>query len=215
MTGHYITASAPVDTALAQRAGFRSSTTERNPAASALRGRVVLHRAPACGGLVEWEGLMTSTQSRPVPGLVAVDPGRPRKRISRSWTLPLKRIGTIPVKSSATIGRGVMLAAAVVRYSVTDAITLRLPLGECRPGVDAIQGHGLTGPPDGNSIRWNDRGAVFRFDQPGRGQLTCRGRERGRCCPSGRPANRGITHGRCCGGRNRIRPRRSGRYARN
>lgn len=73
---------------------------------------------------------MTSTQSRPVPGLVAVDPGRPRKRISRSWTLPLKRIGTIPVKSSATIGRGVMLAAAVVRYSVTDAITLRLPFGE-------------------------------------------------------------------------------------
>ena len=73
---------------------------------------------------------MTSTQSRPVPGLVAADPGRPRKRISRSWTNPVKRIGTIPVKSAATIGRGVMLAAAVVRYSVTDAITLRLPFGE-------------------------------------------------------------------------------------
>jgi phospholipid/cholesterol/gamma-HCH transport system permease protein len=73
---------------------------------------------------------MTSTQSRPVPELVAVEPGRPQKRISRSWTIPLKRIGTIPVKSAATIGRGVILAAAVVRYSVTDAITLRLPFGE-------------------------------------------------------------------------------------
>jgi hypothetical protein len=49
VTGHYIAASAPVDTALAQRAGFRSSTTERNPAANALHGRVVLHGAPACG----------------------------------------------------------------------------------------------------------------------------------------------------------------------
>lgn len=73
---------------------------------------------------------MTSTQSRPVPGLVAADPELPRKRISRSWTIPLKRIGTIPLKSAATIGRGVMLAAAVARYSVTDAITLRLPFGE-------------------------------------------------------------------------------------
>jgi phospholipid/cholesterol/gamma-HCH transport system permease protein len=73
---------------------------------------------------------MTSARSRPVSGLVALDPGRPRKTISRSWTIPVKRAAMIPVKSAATTGRGVMLAAAVVRYSVIDAISLRLPLGE-------------------------------------------------------------------------------------
>jgi phospholipid/cholesterol/gamma-HCH transport system permease protein len=36
----------------------------------------------------------------------------------------------IPVHSSATTGRGVALAVSVVRYSVIDAISLRLPFGE-------------------------------------------------------------------------------------
>ncbi|WP_421912941.1 ABC transporter permease [Mycobacterium marseillense] len=44
--------------------------------------------------------------------------------------IPVKRFGMIPVRSAATTGRGMMLAAAVIRYSVTDAITLRLPFGE-------------------------------------------------------------------------------------
>jgi phospholipid/cholesterol/gamma-HCH transport system permease protein len=35
-----------------------------------------------------------------------------------------------PVHSAATAGRAVMLTAAVIRYSVTDALTLRLPFGE-------------------------------------------------------------------------------------
>jgi hypothetical protein len=47
VTGHYIAASAPVDTAPARRAGCRSSTTERNPAANGLHGGVALNGDPA------------------------------------------------------------------------------------------------------------------------------------------------------------------------
>jgi phospholipid/cholesterol/gamma-HCH transport system permease protein len=36
----------------------------------------------------------------------------------------------LPVRSSATTGRGVALAVSVVRYSVVDALSLRLPFGE-------------------------------------------------------------------------------------
>ena len=36
----------------------------------------------------------------------------------------------IPVLSAATTGRGVALAVSVVRYSVIDAFSLRLPFGE-------------------------------------------------------------------------------------
>ncbi|WP_082122816.1 ABC transporter permease [Mycobacterium nebraskense] len=74
--------------------------------------------------------MTTSTQSFPVPGLATLDLTPPPKRSSRGWTIPVKRAGMIPVKSAATTGRGMMLAAAVLRYSVTDAITLRLPFGE-------------------------------------------------------------------------------------
>lgn len=40
------------------------------------------------------------------------------------------RIFAIPVRSAATAGRAVMLAGAVVRYSVTDMLTLKLPFAE-------------------------------------------------------------------------------------
>lgn len=40
------------------------------------------------------------------------------------------RVSAIPVRSVTTMGRGVLLAAAVLRYTVTDALSLRLPLGE-------------------------------------------------------------------------------------
>lgn len=50
---------------------------------------------------------------------------------ARGWPLKaILRIGMKALNSAATVGRGVMLAAAVVRYSVTDAISLRLPVGE-------------------------------------------------------------------------------------
>ncbi|CAJ1584621.1 MULTISPECIES: MlaE family ABC transporter permease [Mycobacteriaceae] len=40
------------------------------------------------------------------------------------------RLAEIPVHSAATTGRGVLLAASVFRYAVTDTLTLRLPFGE-------------------------------------------------------------------------------------
>ena len=42
----------------------------------------------------------------------------------------LDRIVRTPVTTAATAGRAVILAAAVVRYSIVDAISLRLPVGE-------------------------------------------------------------------------------------
>jgi phospholipid/cholesterol/gamma-HCH transport system permease protein len=42
----------------------------------------------------------------------------------------VSRVAGIPTRSAATTGRGVLMTAAVVRYSVTDAISLRIPLGE-------------------------------------------------------------------------------------
>jgi phospholipid/cholesterol/gamma-HCH transport system permease protein len=40
------------------------------------------------------------------------------------------RVGAIPGRSAATTGRGMQLLADVLRYAVTDAISLRLPAGE-------------------------------------------------------------------------------------
>nr|WP_246398939.1 ABC transporter permease [Mycobacterium vicinigordonae] len=39
-------------------------------------------------------------------------------------------VATIPSRSAATTGRGMQLFASVLRYVVTDAISLRLPIGE-------------------------------------------------------------------------------------
>jgi phospholipid/cholesterol/gamma-HCH transport system permease protein len=57
----------------------------------------------------------------------------PRRAANKSWqalTTVLSHILMIPVRSSATTGRGVLMAASVVRYSVIDAISLRLPFSE-------------------------------------------------------------------------------------
>lgn len=40
------------------------------------------------------------------------------------------RIGNIPLRSAATTGRAVLLAASVLRYAVTDTLSLQLPVGE-------------------------------------------------------------------------------------
>jgi phospholipid/cholesterol/gamma-HCH transport system permease protein len=40
------------------------------------------------------------------------------------------QVGAIPARSAATTGRAVLLAAAVLRYAVTDTLSLRLPVGE-------------------------------------------------------------------------------------
>lgn len=42
----------------------------------------------------------------------------------------LRHLLLIPARSIATTGRGVILTGAVVRYSILDAISLRLPFGE-------------------------------------------------------------------------------------
>jgi phospholipid/cholesterol/gamma-HCH transport system permease protein len=42
----------------------------------------------------------------------------------------VRRVGSIPERSLATIGRGVLLFATVLRYVVTDTLSLRLPAGE-------------------------------------------------------------------------------------
>jgi phospholipid/cholesterol/gamma-HCH transport system permease protein len=42
----------------------------------------------------------------------------------------LHRFVRTPLTSASTVGRAVILAAAVVRYSVVDALSLRLPVGE-------------------------------------------------------------------------------------
>ncbi|MGF2946016.1 MlaE family ABC transporter permease [Mycobacterium sp. Lab-001] len=56
-----------------------------------------------------------------------------RRDVSRALIVAhrvLRHIGTIPGRSLGTIGRGVLLLAAVLRYTVTDAISLRLGVGE-------------------------------------------------------------------------------------
>jgi phospholipid/cholesterol/gamma-HCH transport system permease protein len=42
----------------------------------------------------------------------------------------VSKVTSIPTQSAGTTGRGVLLAAAVLRYSVTDTLTLKLPFGE-------------------------------------------------------------------------------------
>jgi phospholipid/cholesterol/gamma-HCH transport system permease protein len=42
----------------------------------------------------------------------------------------VSRIGQIPVRSAGTVGRSVLLAGDVLRYAVTDTVSLRLPFGE-------------------------------------------------------------------------------------
>nr|WP_233211542.1 ABC transporter permease [Mycobacterium sp. shizuoka-1] len=65
---------------------------------------------------------------------VAPSVGRPRRSGRAAARTAggkfMAKIATIPVRSAATTGRCVMLGARVIRYSVTDTLTLRLPFGE-------------------------------------------------------------------------------------
>lgn len=65
---------------------------------------------------------MTSTRSLELSGLGSPTLDWPRQA--------LLRVAKIPLNSVATAGRSFTLAAAVVRYSVTDALSRRLPFGE-------------------------------------------------------------------------------------
>lgn len=66
--------------------------------------------------------MTTSAQGRPFSGFG-------NKGTRRQWKA-ISRLAAIPANSTSTVGRGVMLAAAVIRHCVVDAISLRLPLGE-------------------------------------------------------------------------------------
>lgn len=59
--------------------------------------------------------------------------GRLRRRltpVSRTASRTARRAGQIPVQAAGTTGRGVRLFIDVLRYSVIDTITFRLPVGE-------------------------------------------------------------------------------------
>lgn len=57
----------------------------------------------------------------------------PERIWGAAWAVTARsasKIGAIPVRSVATTGRAVQLLAAVLRYSVTDMLRLKLPFGE-------------------------------------------------------------------------------------
>jgi phospholipid/cholesterol/gamma-HCH transport system permease protein len=69
------------------------------------------------------------TLSRPAVHSGAVERGNG----TVDWQWPrrvISRFVGMPVKSTATAGRAVLLAGAVIRYIVTDTLSLRLPVGE-------------------------------------------------------------------------------------
>ncbi|BBY83417.1 putative YrbE family protein [Mycolicibacterium pulveris] len=66
---------------------------------------------------------------------MTVTTSRHGQRPSKSATLSRladagERVTQIPTRSAGTTGRGVALAANVIRYAIVDALTLRLPIGE-------------------------------------------------------------------------------------
>lgn len=73
--------------------------------------------------------MTAGTLSRPAVPSGAVE----RANGTGDWQWPrrvISRFVGIPVKSIATAGRAVLLAGAVIRYIVTDTLSLRLPVGE-------------------------------------------------------------------------------------
>jgi phospholipid/cholesterol/gamma-HCH transport system permease protein len=85
--------------------------------------------APSVGAAPETDDVAVDPNGGRIPhsgrltGLPAVSLGRRLRNIGmRLWRTPLD--------SAATTGRGVMLFASVVRFSVTDAMSFRLPVGE-------------------------------------------------------------------------------------
>ncbi len=68
----------------------------------------------------------TVPESRRSGGYVRVSANNVRRGIGRV----VARIVSVPVRSTATIGRGVLVALSVARYAVLDTLTLQLPVGE-------------------------------------------------------------------------------------
>ena len=72
------------------------------------------------------QGVLPAIRAEPPPG----DGSATRERRKGPLARLLSRIFAIPVRSAATAGRAVMLGGAVLRYAVTDTLTLQLPFGE-------------------------------------------------------------------------------------
>jgi len=78
---------------------------------------------------------MTAVQTAPPPIEAAEASSEPPPRpvlatVGAAGRGAVSRLVSIPVRSAATTGRGVILAGQVLRYAVTDTLTLRLPFGE-------------------------------------------------------------------------------------
>jgi phospholipid/cholesterol/gamma-HCH transport system permease protein len=75
-----------------------------------------------------------STLERPPAHHGGAGIGRAREKVhgpvSTGVRKAARRVVDIPQRSTKTMGRSVMLAASVLRYAVTDTLTLRLPFGE-------------------------------------------------------------------------------------
>ena len=72
-------------------------------------------------------------QIAPTPRSAQIADRSSRQSANKYWQAlktALLHVVMIPVLSAATTGRGVALAVSVVRYSVIDAFSLRLPFGE-------------------------------------------------------------------------------------
>lgn len=65
------------------------------------------------------------------PSTASAEVIRPRLDAYRRRTHQVAwHVGTIPSRTAATTGRGVQMFASVLRYIVTDVVSLRLPIGE-------------------------------------------------------------------------------------
>lgn len=54
----------------------------------------------------------------------------PNSAVRKAAGRKVSKLGSVPVQAAGTTGRGVGMAVNVVRYAVTDTLTLRLPVGE-------------------------------------------------------------------------------------
>lgn len=74
--------------------------------------------------------MTTGLSDTPTQSEFTADAHRPNPDGSVGRSKGLPRILSIPGRSLATIGRGAALGANVLRYSVVDTVTLKLPVGE-------------------------------------------------------------------------------------
>ena len=157
-----------------------------------------------------------TTTARGLPTLVTGTHGRPSRpprslgtqnRLAKS----LRSLASRPVDSVGTTGRAAKLFAEVVRYSVTDALSGRLPVGELVDQawtlykVTALPAI-LMAIPFGGMVAVQISGLI---NQVGATSLVGAASGVG-IVRQGAPITAGSTHGWCGGSGNRLRPRCAG-----